>query len=55
VSLKVKVSGCRPSQVARLGTGRRTETAQVRTRGLRALVYGDFWFWLAVVTAAPTL
>src|SRR5713226_4246287 len=29
----VKVSGCRPSQVARLGAGRRTETAHVRTRG----------------------
>src|SRR5258708_1027910 len=32
----VKVFGCRPSQVARLGTGRRTETAHVRTRGQRA-------------------
>jgi hypothetical protein len=32
----VKVSGCRPSQVVRLGAGRRTETAHVRTRGQRA-------------------
>ena len=37
----VKVSGCRPSQVARLGAGRRTETAHVRTRGRRARRYGD--------------
>jgi hypothetical protein len=37
----VKVFGCRPSQVARLGTGRRTETAHVRTRGQRARRYGD--------------
>ena len=37
----VKVFGCRPSQVARLGTGRRTETAHVRTRGRRARRYGD--------------
>jgi hypothetical protein len=29
----VKVFGCRPSLVAGLGVGRRTETAQVRTRG----------------------
>jgi len=37
----VKVSGCRRSQVARLGVGRRTETAHVRTRGRRARRYGD--------------
>ena len=29
----VKVFGCRPSLAAGLGVGRRTETAQVRTRG----------------------
>jgi hypothetical protein len=40
----VKVSGCRPAQVAGLGVGRRTKTAQARTRGRAARVYGDFEF-----------
>ena len=47
----VKVFGRRPSQVARLGLGRRTETAQARTRGAAAMVYGDFEFCSVVVTA----
>jgi hypothetical protein len=49
----VKVFGCRPSQVVPLGAGRRTKTAQVRTRGRQALVYGDFGFLPAVMMAAP--
>ena len=36
----VKVFGCRPSQVARAGMGRRTETAQARTRGALVRCYG---------------
>ena len=31
---------------------RRTKTAQARTRGAAAMVYGDFEFCLIVVTAA---
>ena len=37
----VKVFGCRPSQVARARMGRRTETAQARTRGAPVRGYGD--------------
>jgi hypothetical protein len=37
----VKVFGCRPSQVAREGMGRRTETVQARTRGAPVRGYGD--------------
>ena len=37
----MKVFGCRPSQVAGVGVGRRTETAQARTRGGHARRYGD--------------
>ena len=37
----VKVYGCRPSQVAGLSAGRRTETAQARTRGVERCRYGD--------------
>ena len=37
----VKVYGYRPSQVAGLGAGRRTETAQARTRGVERCRYGD--------------
>ena len=43
----VKVFGCRPSQVVRLGSGRRTETARVRTRGGRARCYGDLRIWVS--------
>ena len=39
---------------ARLGTGRRTETAHARTRGPDAMAYGDFRFCLAVVMAGST-
>ena len=39
--LMVKVYGCRPSQVAALSAGRRTETAQARTRGVERCRYGD--------------
>ena len=49
----VKVFGCRPSPVARVGMGRRTKTAQAGTRGAAAMVYGDFEFCLAVVMAEP--
>src|SRR5271169_1048457 len=45
----VKVSGRRPSQVAGLGTGRRTETAHVRTRGQRAMRLWGFEDCRAVV------
>jgi len=37
----VKVFGRRPSQFAGVGTGRRTETAQARTRGAMSRHYGD--------------
>ena len=37
----VKVFGCRPSQVERAAWGRRTETAQARTRGTQVRRYGD--------------
>jgi len=37
----VKVFGCRPSQVEREAWGRRTETAQARTRGAQVRRYGD--------------
>jgi hypothetical protein len=36
----VKVFGRRPSPVARLGMGRRTETAQARTRGDQPTLWG---------------
>jgi hypothetical protein len=49
----VKVFGCRPSPVARLGMGRRTKTAQARTRGVAAMVYGDFEFCPIVVMRQP--
>src|SRR5664279_4818228 len=48
----VKVSGCRPARVAGLGVGRRTKTAQARTRGRAARVYGDFEFWPSAMMAA---
>ena len=47
----VKVFGRRPSPVARLGMGRRTKTAQARTRGDAAMVYGDFEFCLVGMMA----
>ena len=50
----VKVFGCRPSQVTRRGMGRRTKTAQARTRGAAAMVYGDCEFWLVAVMAKST-
>ena len=37
----VKVFGRRPSKVAREARGRRTETAQARTRGAPVRGYGD--------------
>jgi hypothetical protein len=40
VAEMVKVSGRRPSQVAGLGTGRRTETAHVGTAGSAQCAYG---------------
>jgi hypothetical protein len=49
----VKVFGCRPSQVVREAWGRRTETAQARTRGCGGMVYGDFRFCFAVMTVKP--
>jgi hypothetical protein len=49
VTEMVKVSGRRPSQVAGLGTGRRTETAHVRTRGQRAMRLWGFEDFRAVV------
>ena len=44
----VKVFGRRPSQVAHVGIGRRTETAHARTRGAAAMVYRDLKFCSAV-------
>jgi hypothetical protein len=41
VGRMVKVFGCRPSQVEREAWGRRTETAQARTRGAQVRRYGD--------------
>ena len=47
----MKVFGRRPSQAVGLGTGRRTETAQARTRGPLVRRYGDLeislrvWRW----------
>jgi hypothetical protein len=37
----VKVFGCRPATIERLGMGRRTETAHARTRGDARSFYGD--------------
>jgi hypothetical protein len=37
----VKVFGCRPSAIEREAQGRRTETAQARTRGAPVRRYGD--------------
>jgi hypothetical protein len=41
MTVMVKVFGCRPSQVEREAWGRRTETAQARTRGAQVRRYGD--------------
>jgi len=41
VTALVKVFGCRPSQTEREAWGRRTETAQARTRGVLVRRYGD--------------
>src|SRR3984885_6699287 len=49
----VKVFGRRPLQVVREAWGRRTETAQARTRGAAATVYGDFDFCSVKVVAKP--
>jgi len=40
----VKVFGCRPAEIERLGVGRRMETAHARTRGDAFTVYGDLSF-----------
>src|SRR5882762_11910368 len=37
----VKAFGCRPTQAVGRDSGRRTETAHVRTRGPRVVCYGD--------------
>jgi len=37
----VKVFGCWPAAIYRLGVGRRTETAHARTRGIGRCLYGD--------------
>ena len=42
-SRTVKVFGCRPAAIDRLGVGRRTETAHARTRGVGSCRYGDLW------------
>jgi hypothetical protein len=47
----VKVFGCRPSPVARLGMGPAYENRPRRTRDAAAMVYGDLEFCLVVVTA----
>src|ERR1700678_823013 len=51
--MTVKVFGRRPLQVVREAWGGRTETAQARTRGAAATVYGDFDFCSVKVVAKP--